>query len=87
MQGRIRKMRWWRYYFDKDLRRAVERARNATHYQTVDYTDTGVAITMPAEIAHQWDEMPAEVRAEFMASVEAQIKAGGDASGHHDWNG
>lgn len=87
MASRIRKLPRWRRFFDKGLRNAIERSKNTTEYQTVDYTDSGVAITMPADIAHQWDAMPAEVRAEFMASVEAQIKTGGDATGHHDWIG
>lgn len=87
MQGRIRKIGWWRRHFDKDVKRALERARTTTEYQTVDYTDSGVAITMPKEIADEWDMLPADVRAEFMAHLEQQIAAGGDASGTHEWNG
>ena len=87
MQGRIKKVRWWQKYFDRDVRTALRRYQETTHYQTVDYTDSGVAITMPAEIAADWDAMPAEVRAEFMAAVEAQINAGGDATGQHEWSG
>lgn len=87
MQGRIKKVRWWQRYLDRDVRMALKRVQETQQYQTVDYTDSGVAITMPAEIADQWDAMPYEVRAEFMAAVEAQIKAGGDASGAHEWSG
>lgn len=87
MQGRIKKVRWWQRYLDRDVRLAMRRVQETKQYQTVDYTDSGVAITMPVEIADQWDAMPHEVRAEFMAAVEAQIKAGGDASGTHEWSG
>lgn len=57
------------------------------HYQTVDYTDSGVAITMPAEIADQWEAMPPEVRAEFLAAIEKQTADGWDSTDHHEWIG
>lgn len=83
----VRRVRWWERFFDPVIRRAVRAKKDAavTEYQTVDYTDTGIAITMPKEVADQWDMMPAEVRAEFMRAIETQMT--GDADGIHEWIG
>lgn len=83
----VRKIRWWQKIFDPAVRSAIRRKNETTHYQTVDYTESGIAITMPAEIADQWDAMPAQVREEFMASIEAQMSAGGFENEHHEWIG
>lgn len=71
---RIRKVRWWQRFFDPGVRRANKRLSEASNYVTVDYTDGGVAITMPVEVVSTWKEMPYEARQEFMQEIDAQVK-------------
>lgn len=85
----VRKIRWWERFFDPVVRRAYQAKKDAanTDMQTVDYTDTGIAIVMPQEIADQWDMMPAEVREEFMRAVSAQMGKESGPEGVHEWIG
>lgn len=84
--GKIRKLRPWARWFDTDVRAAQARHMATLQYQIVDYTDGGIAVKMPVEMVPQWEAMPAEVRAQFMADVDAKKAAGdGDASGYQDW--
>jgi hypothetical protein len=72
--ARIRNVRWWQRWLDPDVRRAHKRLAEATNYVTVDYTDGGIAITMPVEIAAEWEAMPYDARQDFMQEIDAQVK-------------
>lgn len=87
--GQIRKIRWWQQFLDKDVRAAKRRLKNMSPNEqmvTVDYTDGGIAITVPHSIKSQWEEMPWEARQDFMRSVDEQIKNNPNVSagGFHD---
>lgn len=82
-QAKIRKIRWWQRFLDPDVRVAKRRLKSST-LQTVDYTDGGIAITMPAEVAELWETLPLEERDSFRADIDRMNRA---ASGLREWQG
>jgi hypothetical protein len=83
--GKIRRLKPWARWFDRDVRTAMARPEEPT--QIVDYTDGGLAIAMPVSMVPLWEQMPADRRAAFMADVDRQRAAGISADGPHDWVG
>jgi hypothetical protein len=70
--SRIRRLRPWARWLDRDVRAARARHLETLQFQIVDYTDSGVAVKMPVDLVPQWEAMPAEVRAQFLADVDQQ---------------
>lgn len=83
--GKIRKLRPWARWFDRDVRAAQIRHELAMQFQVVDYTDAGVAIKMPVELVPQWEAMDHDTRQAFMADVDRQRFKAEDADALHDW--
>ena len=78
--GRPRRLRWWHRIFDKEVRHATKRMKELKagdlKMVTVDYTDGGIAITIPEAIRHEWDNMPYDAQQEFLRHVDAQAQEG-----------
>lgn len=86
--GKIRKLKPWARWLDHDARAAHARHLRSLDFQVVDYTEGGLAIKMPVDLVPQWDAMPPETRAQFMADIDQQHLHGGPrADGYHDWQG
>lgn len=83
--SQIRRLRPWSRWLDRGTRAAHVRHLHSLNFQVVDYTDGGIAVKMPVELVPQWEAMPAETRAEFMADVDRQHFGEGDINQLHDW--